>query len=38
METLKFYFRYELPKTRALAESILNADVVTVKGTREILM
>ena len=38
IETLKYYFRYELPKTKALAESILNADVVTVKGNREILM
>ncbi|HEX5669402.1 MAG TPA: acyl-CoA dehydrogenase [Chitinophagaceae bacterium] len=38
METLKFYFKYELPKTIALAESLMNDDVVTVKGDREVLM
>ncbi len=38
METLKFYFKYELPKTIALAESLLNDDVVTIKGEREVLM
>jgi butyryl-CoA dehydrogenase len=38
METLKFYFKYELPKTIALAESLQNDDVVTIKGEREVLM
>jgi alkylation response protein AidB-like acyl-CoA dehydrogenase len=38
METLKFYFKYELPKTIALAESLMDNDVVTVKGDREVLM
>jgi butyryl-CoA dehydrogenase len=38
METLKFYFKYELPKTLALAESLMSDDVVTIKGDREILM
>jgi butyryl-CoA dehydrogenase len=38
METLKFYFKYELPKTLALAASLMSDDVVTIKGDREILM
>jgi butyryl-CoA dehydrogenase len=38
METLKFYFKYELPKTIALAESIQHDDAVTLKGEREVLM
>jgi butyryl-CoA dehydrogenase len=38
METMKFYFRYELPKTISLASSLMNADIVTVKGDREVLM
>jgi butyryl-CoA dehydrogenase len=38
METLKFFYKYELPKTVALAESLMNSDVVTIKGDREVLM
>jgi alkylation response protein AidB-like acyl-CoA dehydrogenase len=38
METLKFYFKYELPKTIALAESLMNDDAVTIKRDREVLM
>jgi alkylation response protein AidB-like acyl-CoA dehydrogenase len=38
METLKFFFKYELPKTIALAESLQHDDVVTIKGEREVLM
>ncbi|HLO81568.1 MAG TPA: acyl-CoA dehydrogenase [Chitinophagaceae bacterium] len=38
METLKFYYKYELPKTLALADSLMNSDVVTIKGDREVLM
>jgi hypothetical protein len=38
METLKFYFKYELPKTLALAASLMSDDVVTIKGDREILI
>jgi butyryl-CoA dehydrogenase len=38
METMKFYYRYELPKTISLASSLMNMDIVTVKGDREVLM
>jgi hypothetical protein len=38
METMKFYYRYELPKTIALATSLMNSDAVTIKGDREVLM
>jgi butyryl-CoA dehydrogenase len=38
IETLKFFYRYELPKTIALARSLMNEDVVTIKTNREILI
>jgi butyryl-CoA dehydrogenase len=38
LETMKFYFKYELPKTEALAISMMHADKVTIKKEREILM
>jgi butyryl-CoA dehydrogenase len=37
LETMKFYFKYELPKTLALADSIQNRDMPTILGEREIL-
>jgi butyryl-CoA dehydrogenase len=37
LETMKFYFKYELPKTMALADSLKNRDTPTLLGTREIL-
>ena len=38
METLKYFYKYELPKTLSLASSMLNTDAVTIKTDREILM
>lgn len=38
METMKYYFKYELPKTEALAFSIMHPDKVTIKKERECLM
>ena len=38
LETMKFYFKYELPKTAALAISLMHPDKVTLKKEREILM
>jgi butyryl-CoA dehydrogenase len=37
LETMKFYFKYELPKTMALADSLKNNDTPTILGEREIL-
>ena len=38
METMKFFFKYELPKTEGLATSIMAGDEVTILKDREILM
>jgi alkylation response protein AidB-like acyl-CoA dehydrogenase len=38
METMKFYYKYELPKTQALAETLLNTEWLTIKGGDEVLM
>lgn len=38
METLKFFYKYELPKTQALASSLMAPDEVTIQKNREILM
>jgi butyryl-CoA dehydrogenase len=38
METLKFFYKYELPKTMALASSLMASDEVTIQKNREILM
>jgi butyryl-CoA dehydrogenase len=38
LETMKFYFKYELPKTESLAISIMHPDKVTVKSDGEILI
>ncbi|MGB4771959.1 MAG: acyl-CoA dehydrogenase [Chitinophagaceae bacterium] len=38
METMKFFYKYELPKTEGLATSIMAADEVTIRKEREILM
>ncbi len=37
LETMKFYFKYELPKTLALADSLKNPDSVTIRSEREII-
>jgi hypothetical protein len=38
METLKFFYKYELPKTMALASSLMAPYEVTIRKNREILM
>ena len=38
METMKFYFKYELPKTLGLADTLMNDEWLTIKTEREILM
>jgi butyryl-CoA dehydrogenase len=37
LETMKFYFKYELPKTIALADSLKNNDAPTILGEQEVL-
>jgi Acetyl-CoA dehydrogenase C-terminal like len=38
METMKFYYKYELPKTLALSDSLLNTECLTIKSGKELLM
>lgn len=38
LETMKFYYKYELPKTTALAISLMHPEKITLKKEREILM
>ena len=38
IHTMKFYFKYEVPKTNALAESLMNAEVVTIKTDKEYII
>lgn len=38
METMKFFYKFELPKTSSLATSIMSGDEVTILKDREILM
>jgi butyryl-CoA dehydrogenase len=38
LETMKFYYKYELPKTEALGITIMHTDKVTLKNERDILM
>lgn len=38
LETMKFYFRYELPKTGAFCDTLLASDMVTIPGGREIFL
>ena len=38
IHTMKFYFKYEVPKTNALAESLLSDEVVTIKNDKEYIM
>ncbi len=37
IETMKFYFKYEFPKIKSLADSILNDDLVTIKTEKTFL-
>lgn len=38
IETMKFFFKYELPKTIALSNTLMNTEMVTVKKEKEALM
>ena len=33
---MKFYFKYELPKTGSLAESLMHPDVLTTNSKKEV--
>ena len=37
METMKFFYKYELPKTMSLADSLMNTEWLTIKKEKEIL-
>ncbi|QCK15728.1 acyl-CoA dehydrogenase [Mangrovivirga cuniculi] len=36
IHAMKFYFKYELPKTNGLAEVLLNEEVLTIAGEKEV--
>ena len=36
IHTMKFYFKYELPKTGSLAESLMHPDVLTTNSKKEV--
>ena len=36
--TMKFYFKYEVPKTNSLAESLMNNEEVTIKKDKEYIL
>jgi butyryl-CoA dehydrogenase len=38
IQTMKFYFKYEVPKTNSLAESLMNNEVVTIKNDKEFIL
>ncbi len=38
IETMKFYFKYELPKTIAVSDTLMNMEMITIKKEREVLM
>jgi butyryl-CoA dehydrogenase len=38
IETMKFFFKYELPKCVSLCNTLMNPQMVTIKGEQEILM
>ena len=38
IHTMKFYFKYELPKTNALAESLTSSEEVTIKKDNEYII
>ena len=37
IHTLKFYYKYEMPKTAGLAESIMDSEVLTMVGEKELI-
>lgn len=38
IHTMKFYFKYELPKTQSLAESLMSDEVLTIKEDTEYIV
>lgn len=38
IHTMKFYFRYELPKTIALSETLLDPESLTISGDKELIL
>ncbi|TVZ56019.1 butyryl-CoA dehydrogenase [Lutibacter sp. Hel_I_33_5] len=38
IHTMKFYFKYEVPKTNSLAESLMSDEVVTIKKDKEYIL
>ena len=38
IHTMKFYFKYEVPKTNSLAESLMNKEEVTIKKDKEYIL
>jgi len=38
IETMKFFFKYELPKYGSLSHTLMNPEMLTIKGEKEVLM
>jgi butyryl-CoA dehydrogenase len=38
IHTMKFYFKYEVPKTNSLAESLMSDEVLTIKQDKEYIL
>ena len=38
IETMKFFFKYELPKNIAISNTLMNSEMVTIKGEKEVIM
>ena len=38
IETLKFFFKYELPKNIAISNTLMNPEMLTIKGEKEVIM
>lgn len=38
IHTMKFYFKYEVPKTNSLAESLMSDEVLTIKKDKELIL
>lgn len=38
IETMKFYYKYELPKYISVSNTLQNSEMITIKGEKEILM
>ncbi len=38
IETMKFFFKYELPKNISISNALMNPEIVTIKAEKEMLM